>query len=79
MHNLGIFYYKGVAFELNGFSDANYVGCKVDRKSTSGTCQYLGHFSVSWFSKKQNFVALSIVEAEYVTTRNCYAQVLLLK
>jgi hypothetical protein len=54
-------------FDLNGYSDADYAECKVDRKSTSGTCQFLGSFLISWSSKKQNFVALSTIEAGYVT------------
>ncbi|KAK3160893.1 hypothetical protein QOZ80_1BG0067180 [Eleusine coracana subsp. coracana] len=33
---------KGSKFKLDGYSDADYAGCKVDRKSTSGTCQFLG-------------------------------------
>jgi hypothetical protein len=40
--NLGLWYLKGSHFELLGYSDADYIGCKVDRKSTSGTCQFLG-------------------------------------
>jgi hypothetical protein len=36
--NLGLWYPKGSRFELLGYSDADYAGCKVDRKSTSGTC-----------------------------------------
>jgi hypothetical protein len=39
---LGLWYPKGAHFELIGYSDADYAGCKVDRKSTSGTCQFLG-------------------------------------
>jgi hypothetical protein len=34
----GIWYPKGSTFDLIGYSDSNYAGCKVDRKSTSGTC-----------------------------------------
>ena len=41
-HDLGIFYPKEITFDLGGYSDANYAGCKVDHKSTSGTCQFLG-------------------------------------
>ena len=78
-HDLGIFYPRGVAFELNGFSDADYAGCRIDRKSTSGTCQFLGHSLVSWSSKKQNSVALSTAEARYVVARNCCAQLLWMK
>jgi hypothetical protein len=61
-----IWYPKGSTFDLNGYSDSDYAGCKVDRKSTSGTCQFLGRSLVSWSSKKQTLVALSTTEAEYV-------------
>jgi hypothetical protein len=40
-HFLGLWYPKGAHFELIGYSDADYVGCKVDSKSTSETCQFL--------------------------------------
>jgi hypothetical protein len=40
--NLGLWYPKGSHFELHKYSDVDYVGCKVDRKSTSGTYQFLG-------------------------------------
>jgi hypothetical protein len=44
----GLWYPKGSTFDLIGYSDANYVGCKIDRKSTLGTCQFLGRSLVSW-------------------------------
>ena len=50
--NLGLFYPRGVAFDLISYSDADFSGCKLDRKSTSGTCHFLGNSLVSWFSKK---------------------------
>jgi hypothetical protein len=50
--NLGLWYLKGSHFDLIGYSDADYTGCKVDRKSTSGTCQFLGWSLMSWSSKK---------------------------
>ena len=50
--NLGLWYPKKLFLELIGFSDADYAGSKTDRKSTSGTCQFLGHMLVSWSSKK---------------------------
>jgi hypothetical protein len=74
--NLGLWYPKGSSFELLGYSDADYAGYKVDRKSTSGTCQFLGRSLVSWSSKKQNFVTLSTAEVEYVTAGSCCAQLL---
>ncbi|KAK2995198.1 hypothetical protein RJ640_000503 [Escallonia rubra] len=61
---------------FRGFSDSDYAGCLVDRKSTSGTCQFLGDALVSWHSKKQTYVALSTAEAEYVAAGSCCAQVL---
>ena len=56
--NIGLWYPKGAIFELVGYSDSDYAGCKVDRKSTSGGCHLLGRSLVSWSSKKQNSVAL---------------------
>ena len=56
--NLGLWYPKGSKFDLLGYSDFDYAGCKVDWKCTSGTCQFLGRSLVSWSSKKQNCVAL---------------------
>ena len=50
--NIGLWYPKGAPFDLVGFSDSDYAGCKVDRKSTSGGCQFLGRSLVSWSSKK---------------------------
>ena len=50
--NVGLWYPKGAKFELVGYSDLDYAGCKVERKSTSGTCQLLGRSLVSWSSKK---------------------------
>jgi hypothetical protein len=74
--NLGLWYLKGSTFNLLGYSDSDCTGCKVDRKSTSGTCQFLGRSLVSWSSKKQNSVALSTAEAEYVAAGACRAQLL---
>ena len=65
--SIGLWYPKGAKFDLIGYSDSDYAGCKVDRKSTSGNCQFLGRSLVSWSSKKQNSVALSTAEAEYVS------------
>ena len=49
----GLWYPKGSTFDLIGYSDTDWAGCKIDRKSTSGTCQFLGRSLVSWASKKQ--------------------------
>ena len=46
-HDLWLFYPRGVAFDLNGFSNADYTRCKVDRKSTSSPRQFLRHSLLS--------------------------------
>ncbi|GJU60660.1 putative ribonuclease H-like domain-containing protein [Tanacetum coccineum] len=56
------------------FSD--YGGASLDRKSTTGGCQFLGRRLISWQCKKQTIVANSTTEAEYVAAANCYGQVL---
>jgi hypothetical protein len=74
--NFGLWYPKGSSFHLMGYSDADYAGEKKDRKSTSGSCQFLGRSLVCWSSKKQNCVALSTTEAEYISAASCCAQLL---
>ncbi|GJS61889.1 putative ribonuclease H-like domain-containing protein [Tanacetum coccineum] len=56
------------------FSD--YGGASLDRKSTTGGCQFLGRRLISWQCKKKTIVANSTTEAEYVAVANCYGQVL---
>ncbi|KAK6124839.1 hypothetical protein DH2020_041415 [Rehmannia glutinosa] len=51
---VGLWYPKEGGFKFIGYSDSDYAGCRVGRKSTSSTCQMLGNRLVSWFSKKQN-------------------------
>jgi hypothetical protein len=71
---LGLWYLTGAHFELSGYSNADYTRCKVDRKSTSRTCQFLGRLLVCWSSKKQNSVALSTAKAEFVAVVSSCAQ-----
>ncbi|XP_075504384.1 secreted RxLR effector protein 161-like [Primulina tabacum] len=74
--NLGLWYPKDSSFNLIGYSDADYAGCKLDRKSTSGFCQFLGDRLISWFSKKQTSIATSTAEAEYLAVGSCCSQIL---
>src|SRR4030095_16837345 len=73
---LGLCYSKASNFELTAYSDADHAGCRLDRKSTSGGVQFLGDRLISWSSKKQNCVATSTAEAEYVAASSCCSQVL---
>jgi hypothetical protein len=77
--NVGLWYPKGAKFELIGYLDSDYVGCKVERRSTSDTCQLLGRSLISWSSKKQNSLTLSTAEAEYIAAGSCCAQILWIK
>jgi hypothetical protein len=77
--NVGLWYRKGAKFELIRYSDSDYAGCKVERRSILGTCQLLGRSLVSWSSKKQNSVALSTAEVEYIAADSCCAQILWMK
>nr|GEY96692.1 retrovirus-related Pol polyprotein from transposon TNT 1-94 [Tanacetum cinerariifolium] len=61
--NMGLWYTKDSGFELTGFSDADFTGCKDTFKSTSGGAQFLGEKLVSWSSKKQDCTTLSTAKA----------------
>jgi hypothetical protein len=74
-----LWYPKGASFELVGYLDSDYAGDKVERKSTSGTCQLLGRSLVSWSSKKQNSITLSTAKAEYIAAGSYCAQILWMK
>jgi hypothetical protein len=62
----GIWYSASSSLDLIGSSDVDFAGCGIDRKSTSGTCHFLGSSLVCWSSQKQSLVAQSTTEAEYV-------------
>ena len=71
-----LWYSSSSTLSLCCYSDADFVGCRLDRKSTSGTCQFLGSSLVSWASRRQTSVAQSTIEAEYVAAASCCSQLL---
>nr|GFA88452.1 uncharacterized mitochondrial protein AtMg00810-like [Tanacetum cinerariifolium] len=71
-----LWYPKDSGFDLTAYSDADHAGCHLDRKSTSGSVQFLGDKLVCWSSKKQNCVSISTAESDYVVVSGCCAQVL---
>ncbi|GJT16425.1 putative ribonuclease H-like domain-containing protein [Tanacetum coccineum] len=73
---LGLLYSRDSPFELKAFLDSDYGGANLDRKSTTGGCQFLGRRLISWQCKKQMIVANSTTEAEYVAAANCCGQIL---
>ncbi|KAK1621249.1 hypothetical protein QYE76_026766 [Lolium multiflorum] len=74
--NFGLWYPKDTDFSLCGFTDSDWAGDKVDRKSTSRACHFLGRSLVCWYSKKQNCVSVSTAAAEYVAAASSCAQIL---
>ncbi|GJV76065.1 hypothetical protein Tco_1507649 [Tanacetum coccineum] len=71
---LGIWYPKDSLFDLVAYTDSDYAGASLDRKSTTGGYQFLRCRLTSWQCKKQNVVANSITEAEYVAASSCCRQ-----
>nr|GEW24673.1 hypothetical protein [Tanacetum cinerariifolium] len=63
-------------FDLEVYSNNYYVGANLDRKSTTGGCQFLGMRLIVWQCKKHTIVATSNTKAEYVAAANYYEQVL---
>ncbi|KAL7606269.1 hypothetical protein Lser_V15G15168 [Lactuca serriola] len=62
--NLALWYPRDSALELFGYTDSDYAGCNLDKKSTSGGCHFHGNRLISWSSKKQTSIAISTVEAD---------------
>src|ERR1044072_8331295 len=69
--NLGLMYKRTSEYKLSGFCDADYAGDRIERKITSGNFQFLGSNLVSWASKRQQTIAPSTAEAEYVSASLC--------
>ncbi|GJW96655.1 putative ribonuclease H-like domain-containing protein [Tanacetum coccineum] len=73
---LGLWYPRESTFDLESYSDSDYARANLDRKSTTGGCQFLGRRLITWQCKKQTIVATSTTEAEYVAAASCCGQVL---
>nr|GFA07561.1 uncharacterized mitochondrial protein AtMg00810-like [Tanacetum cinerariifolium] len=56
---LGLWYPRDFLFDLEAYSDSDYARANLDRKSTTGGCQFLGRRLISWQCKKQTIVATS--------------------
>nr|GEW79601.1 hypothetical protein [Tanacetum cinerariifolium] len=74
--HLGLWYPKDSPFNLVAYSDNDYAGASLYRKSTTGGCQFLKCRLISWQCKKKTVVSTLSTEAEYVAAASCYAQVL---
>nr|GEW65916.1 ribonuclease H-like domain-containing protein [Tanacetum cinerariifolium] len=74
--HLGLWYPKDSPFDLVAYSDSDYAGASLDRKSTPRGCQFFRCRLIFWQCKKQTVVATLSTEAEYVAAASCCAQVL---
>ncbi|GJR54375.1 ribonuclease H-like domain-containing protein [Tanacetum coccineum] len=73
---LGLWDPKDSPFDSEAYSDSDFAGASLDRKSTTGCCQFLRSRLISWQCKKQTIVANSTTEVEYVAAASCCGQVL---
>ncbi|GKE57939.1 hypothetical protein Tco_1497124, partial [Tanacetum coccineum] len=72
---LGLWYPKDSPFDLVAYTNSDYTGASLNRKSTIGGCQFLGCMLISWQCKKQIVVVNSINEAEYIAASNICEQI----
>ena len=72
-------YRRSQDYKLVGYCDADFAGDRIERKSTSGSCQFLGDSLISWYSKKQATTALSTIKAEYISAAGCSSQMIWMK
>jgi hypothetical protein len=71
----GCVYQAGAGSEtVTGYSDSDHAGDQDDRKSTTGVLFFLGSGVITWSSQKQNIVALSSCEAEYIAASTAACQ-----
>ena len=75
----GILCKKNNTLALEAYTDADYAGSIVDRRSTTGNCTFLGGNPVTWRSKKQNVVARSSAELEFRAIAQGLCELLWLK
>jgi hypothetical protein len=75
----GIEYVRDQSTTLIGFCDADWAGSEDDSRSTSGYAFSFGSGVFSWSSVKQNTVALSTAEAEYISASEATAQAIWLR
>ncbi|XP_049931235.1 retrovirus-related Pol polyprotein from transposon RE1 isoform X2 [Nymphaea colorata] len=73
---MGLFFQNGTSLTISVYVDADYAGCHLDRKSTTGFCVFIGSNLVTWKSKKQTVVATSSAESEYRAMAQATAEVM---
>ena len=72
----GIEFSKSNKLFLNCYSDSDYAGDTENRHSTGGYALMLSGGPISWSSKKQQTIALSTTEAEYMAACECVKELI---
>ncbi|GJS90057.1 hypothetical protein Tco_0772693 [Tanacetum coccineum] len=57
---LGLWYPKDSPFDLVAYTDSDYAGASLDKKSTTRGCQFLRHRLISWQCKKQTVATVKV-------------------
>ncbi|GKE28328.1 ribonuclease H-like domain-containing protein, partial [Tanacetum coccineum] len=70
----GLQLYVSSTSQLTAYTDADWAGCPVTRRSTSGYCVFLGDNLLSWSAKRQVTLSRSSAEAEYRGVANVVAE-----
>ena len=78
-YDYGVWYTWSDSLKLHGFTDSDWAGSIDDRKSTSGNVFLLGSNAITWSSRKQESVALSTTEAEYIAATSTACQAVWLR
>ena len=76
--NIGLTY-EQTKKSIIGYSDSDWGGCVIDRRSFSGYVYLMGEAAISWKSQKQQTVALSSTEAEYVSVAEAVKEAIYLR
>ncbi|GKC70543.1 ribonuclease H-like domain-containing protein [Tanacetum coccineum] len=72
--NHGLQLHVSSTSQLTGYTDADWAGCPVTRRSTFGYCMFLGDNLLSWSAKRQVTLSRSSAEAEYQGVANVVAE-----
>jgi hypothetical protein len=76
---LGITFTPDKSMMISVFSDADWIGCVDDRRSTRGFAVFLGHNLILWNAKKQATVSRCSTEADYKSLANATAEIIWVK
>ncbi|XP_031263008.1 uncharacterized protein LOC116121206 [Pistacia vera] len=63
----GVWFKRSEDFSLIGYSDSDWAGSTDDMRSTSGFAFFMNHGAICWLSRKQETVAISTAEVEYIS------------